>query len=113
MAKAPIEYATSGPKHQNTDDATIGPNPRARAPRDRKIPRAVPRSFILGTLDVAIEVRVGPQIADPTNKNKIMFFNFKNLKTIHIYIYQSSSKTIQRPKLLCRCKMQVEEKQET
>lgn len=68
MATAPIEYATVGPKHQNRDDATMGPTPLARAPKDRKIPRAVPRSFILGTRDVAIEVRVGPQIADPVNK---------------------------------------------
>jgi len=65
MAKAPMEYATVGPKHQNTEDATIGPMPLAKAPNDLKIPSAVPRSFILGTRDVAIEVKVGPQIADP------------------------------------------------
>lgn len=65
MEKAPMVYATVGPKHQNSEDATIGPIPLAKAPKDLKIPRAVPLSFILGTRDVAIEVRVGPQTADP------------------------------------------------
>jgi len=41
MEKAPIVYATVGPKHQNSEEATIGPIPLAKAPKDLKIPRAV------------------------------------------------------------------------
>lgn len=63
-----MRYAWDGPSFQNKADAQSGPNARARAPRDRNIPNAIPFSFGRDTLAAVMEVRHGVIIAEPVEK---------------------------------------------